>query len=89
MNGFLKILSSKGVATVQQRIFLLTLVSNNLIYESHCDLCDRKFDVRENHSMTKSKKNTGSSGKKSKSTAAKGKKSSAAKPKKKKAATKK
>ena len=33
------------------RIFFLTFVSKNLIYESHCDLDDRKFDVRENQSM--------------------------------------
>jgi hypothetical protein len=32
-------------------IFRLTLISNNLIYESHCDVCDRKSDVRENQSM--------------------------------------
>jgi hypothetical protein len=32
-------------------IFFLTLDRNNLIYESHCDLYGRKFDVRENQSM--------------------------------------
>jgi hypothetical protein len=46
--------SERGVAhprATLQRIFLLTFFSKNLIYESHCDLEDRKFDVRENHSM--------------------------------------
>ena len=33
-------------------IFLLTLFSNNLIYESRCDLLRiANFDVRENQSM--------------------------------------
>ena len=33
-------------------IFLLTIFQNNFIYGSHCGLFrDRKFDVRENHSM--------------------------------------
>jgi hypothetical protein len=32
-------------------IFFLTFLSKNLIYGSHCDLNDRKFDVRENQSM--------------------------------------
>ena len=33
-------------------IFFLTSLSNNLIYESHCDFfLIAKFDVRENQSM--------------------------------------
>jgi hypothetical protein len=33
-------------------IFFLTFISNNLIYESHCDFfLIAKFDVRENQSM--------------------------------------
>ncbi len=34
------------------RIFLLTFIVNNLIYESHCGFFEiAKFDVRENQSM--------------------------------------
>jgi hypothetical protein len=34
------------------RFFCLTFPANNLIYESHCDLCKvANSDVRENQSM--------------------------------------
>ncbi len=38
--------------TIRIRIFFLTFVPKNLIYESHCDLVEvANFDVRENQSM--------------------------------------
>jgi hypothetical protein len=50
------------------------LISNNLIYGSHCDLNGRKFDVRENRTMKNATKKAAGkkAAKKSSSTKKKG-----------------
>ncbi len=44
--GFLKRAACCDHAILEMCIFLLTLVTNNSIYESHCDFQIAKFDGR-------------------------------------------